>query len=43
MLVQGNEVNPNEWLDFDWMKTNLTKTINDAVKINKWKPKMKQK
>ena len=33
MLVQGIEVNPNEWLDFDWMKTNVTKTINDAVKI----------
>ena len=33
MLVQGIEVNPNEWLDFDWMKTNVNKTINDAVKI----------
>lgn len=33
MLVQGIEVNPNEWLDFTWMKTNVTKTIEDAVKI----------
>ena len=33
MLVQGIEVNPNEWLDFGWMKTNVTKTINDAVKV----------
>ena len=33
ILVQGIEVNPNEWLDYGWMKTNVTKTINDAVKI----------
>ena len=33
MLVQGIEVNPNEWLDFTWMKTNVTKTIEDAIKI----------
>ena len=33
MLVQGIEVNPNEWLDHDWIKVNLTKTINDATKI----------
>ena len=33
VLVQGIEVNPNEWLDFTWMKTNVTKTINDAVKV----------
>lgn len=33
VLVQGIEVNPNEWLDYDWMKTNVTKTINDAVKV----------
>ena len=40
MLVQGIEVNPNEWLDHDWIKVNLTKTINDAMKImngsSKW-------
>lgn len=33
MLVQGIEVNPNEWLDFTWMKTNVTKTIDDGIKI----------
>jgi murein DD-endopeptidase MepM/ murein hydrolase activator NlpD len=33
VLVQGIEVNPNEWLDYGWMKTNITKTINDAVKV----------
>ena len=33
VLVQGIEVNPNEWLDFTWMKTNVTKTINDAMKV----------
>ena len=33
MLVQGIEVNPNEWLDNEWIKVNLTKTINDAIKI----------
>ena len=33
VIVQGIEVNPNEWLDFTWMKTNITKTINDAVKV----------
>ncbi len=33
MLVQGIEVNPNEWLDFTWVKTNVTKTIDDAIKI----------
>ena len=33
VLVQGIEVNPNEWLDHSWMKTNITKTINDAVKV----------
>ena len=33
MLVQGIEVNPNEWLDYEWIKVNLTKTINDAIKI----------
>ncbi len=33
MLVQGIEVNPNEWLDNEWIKVNLTKTINDATKI----------
>lgn len=33
VLVQGIEVNPNEWLDNDWMKVNVTKTINDAMKV----------
>lgn len=33
VLVQGIEVNPNEWLDNDWIKVNLTKTMNDAIKI----------
>lgn len=33
VLVQGIEVNPNEWLDYEWIKVNLTKTINDAIKI----------
>jgi len=33
VLVQGIEVNPNEWLDNEWIKVNLTKTINDALKI----------
>lgn len=33
ILIQGIEANPNEWLDFTWMKTNITKTINDAVKV----------
>lgn len=33
VLVQGIEVNPNEWLDFGWMKTNITKTIIDAKKV----------
>jgi murein DD-endopeptidase MepM/ murein hydrolase activator NlpD len=33
MLVQGIEVNPNEWQTKDWISTNVTKTINDAVKV----------
>ena len=33
MLVQGTEVNPNEWLDHEWIKVNLNKTMNDAIKI----------
>jgi hypothetical protein len=33
IIIQGIEANPNEWLDFDWMKTNITKIINDSVKI----------
>ena len=33
VLVQGIEVNPNEWLDYEWIKVNLTKTIQDALKI----------
>ena len=33
ILVQGIEVNPNEWLDANWMKLNLTNTIDSAIKI----------
>ncbi|RWS48643.1 peptidase M24 [Arcobacter venerupis] len=33
VLVQGIEVNPNEWQTKDWISTNVTKTINDAVKV----------
>jgi len=33
ILIQGIEANPNEWLDSNWMKLNLTNTINDAIKI----------
>ena len=33
VLIQGIEANPNEWLDYDWIKVNLTKSINDAIKI----------
>lgn len=33
ILIQGIEANPNEWLDYDWIKVNLTKTINDSIKI----------
>jgi len=33
ILVQGIEANPNEWLDSNWMKLNITNTINDAIKI----------
>ena len=35
MLVQGIEVNPNEWLDheLDKIEFNKNKTINDAIKI----------
>lgn len=33
ILVQGIEANPNEWLDANWMKLNLTNTINSAIKI----------
>lgn len=33
ILVQGIEANPNEWLDSNWMKLNLTNTIDSAIKI----------
>lgn len=33
ILIQGLEANPNEWLDNEWMKKNLDKTIKDAIKI----------
>jgi len=33
ILIQGIEANPNEWLDSNWMKLNLTDTINSAIKI----------
>ncbi len=33
MLVQGVEVNPLEWMDKNWIKNNITKTITTAKKI----------
>src|SRR5574344_1954259 len=33
ILIQGIEANQNEWLDSNWMKLNLTNTINSAIKI----------
>jgi murein DD-endopeptidase MepM/ murein hydrolase activator NlpD len=33
VLVQGIEVNPNEWLDNNWIKLNLTNVMNDAIKM----------
>ncbi|QKF74166.1 zinc metallopeptidase, M23 family [Aliarcobacter faecis] len=33
ILIQGIEANPNEWLDYNWIKLNLTNTINSAIKI----------
>lgn len=33
ILVQGMEANPNEWLDANWIKLNLTNTIDSAIKI----------
>ena len=33
MLVQGIEVNPLEWMDRNWIKANITKTIATAKKI----------
>ena len=33
ILIQGIEANPNEWLDYNWIKLNLTNTINSALKI----------
>lgn len=33
VLVQGIEVNPNEWLSKQWIVDNVTNVINDAVKV----------
>ena len=33
MLVQGIEVNPLEWMDRNWIKANITKTIATSKKI----------
>ncbi|QEZ89867.1 zinc metallopeptidase, M23 family [Aliarcobacter cibarius] len=33
ILIQGIEANPNEWLDYNWIKLNLTNTMNSAIKI----------
>ena len=32
ILVQGIEVNPLEWMDKNWIKNNITKTIQNAKK-----------
>jgi hypothetical protein len=32
ILVQGVEVNPKEWMDYDWIKTRILDTISDAKK-----------
>ncbi|MCK5110014.1 MAG: M23 family metallopeptidase [Arcobacteraceae bacterium] len=32
ILVQGIEVNPLEWMDKNWIKNNITKTITNAKK-----------
>lgn len=37
VLIQGIEVNPNEWLDKSWIRDNITNVINDAVKVIKSK------
>ncbi|MEA1954921.1 MAG: M23 family metallopeptidase [Campylobacterota bacterium] len=33
VLVQGIEVRPQEWMDKDWIKLNITKVIKEAKKI----------
>jgi len=33
VYVQGNAVNPFEWLDGGWIKTNITNVLNKAKKI----------
>ncbi len=33
VLVQGIEVNPKEWMDKNWIKVNVLKTINQAKKV----------
>lgn len=37
VLVQGIEVNPKEWMDKYWIRENITKVINNAVKVIKSK------
>ena len=33
VYVQGNAVNPFEWLDGGWIKTNITNVLKKAKKI----------
>jgi murein DD-endopeptidase MepM/ murein hydrolase activator NlpD len=33
VLIQGIEVNPDEWLSKYWIRENITNVINDAVKV----------
>jgi len=37
ILVQGIEVNPQEWMDKYWIRENITKVINQARKVIKSK------
>ena len=33
VLVQGIEVNPKEWMDYNWIKTRILNTIRDGKKL----------
>jgi hypothetical protein len=33
ILVQGIEVNPKEWMDYNWIKTRILNTIKDGKKL----------
>lgn len=37
VLIQGIEVNPKEWMDKYWIRENITKVMNNAVKVIKSK------